>query len=143
MPSVSNLSFVPASGDLAKSGLLGWLAFDLDGTWRVDGVALRRTRRGDLALSFPSRIDRHGFAHWFVRPTCDRARREIEGAILAELGLEATLLAAHQEPHELARAVASDANGHAASEQSAEEAGAELGGGERHGNQRTAKGRNQ
>jgi len=70
--------------------LLGWLAFDVDGTWHVDGVALRRTRSGRLALSFPSRTDRHGLERALLRPTCDRAPRVIERLVLDELGLEAT-----------------------------------------------------
>jgi hypothetical protein len=70
--------------------MLGWVSFDINGTWHVDGVALRRTMRGELALSFPSKLDRHGFEHAFLRPTCDRARRVIERLVLEELGLEAT-----------------------------------------------------
>ena len=93
MPSrtwVTNLEFAPARREDLERGMLGWLAFDIDGSWHVDGVALRRTRGGRLALSFPSRPDRHGFKHAPLRPTCDRARRAIERAVLAELGLEVT-----------------------------------------------------
>ncbi len=91
MPShtrVMNVEFTPAPRAAVRRGMLGYLSFDLEGTWHVDGVALRRTRGGRLALSFPSRIDRFGFEHAHLRPTCDRARRAIERAVLAELGLE-------------------------------------------------------
>ena len=87
---VTNVEFVAALSADVRGGLLGWVSFDINGTWRVDGVALRRTQRGTLALSFPSRLDRRGFEHAFLRPTCERARRTIEQVVLAELGLEAT-----------------------------------------------------
>ena len=87
---VTNVAFTSAPRADARRGMLGWLSFDIDGTWHVDGVALRRTEWGRLALSFPSRLDRHGFEHALLRPTCDRARRVIERTVLAELGLEAT-----------------------------------------------------
>ncbi len=87
---VTNLTFAPAPRADTERGLLGWVSFDINGTWHIDGVALRRTNSGRLALSFPSRIDRHGLEHAYLRPTCDRARRVIERAVLAELGLEAT-----------------------------------------------------
>ena len=86
---VSSVEFKPAPPPAVRRGLLGWLAFDIDGTFHVDGVALRRTRAGRLALSFPSRTDRHGLERALLRPTCDRARRAIERAVLAEIGMGA------------------------------------------------------
>jgi len=88
MTRVTNVSFTHASRAATECGLLGWVAFDLDGTVRVDDVSLRRTLDGRLALSFPSRVDRRGFRRSLLRPTCDRARRAIERGVLAELGLE-------------------------------------------------------
>ena len=85
---VTNVEFTPAPRANVRRGMLGWLSFDLDGTLHVDGVALRRTSRGRMALSFPTRFDRRGREHPFLRPTCDRARRAIERVVLAELGLE-------------------------------------------------------
>jgi len=118
---VANVAFVPAPGAEVRRGLLGWLSFDIDGTWHVDGVMLRRTEGGRLSLSFPSRIDRRGFEHAFLRPTCDRARRAIERAVLAELGLYPEA-ASPERPRP-------------------EDAPAELGLADRHGRQRMARGR--
>jgi len=87
---VTNVEFVPAPRTDVRRGMLGWVSFDINGTWHVDGLALRRTTRGKLSLSFPSRLDRRGVEHAFLRPTCDRARRVIERLVLEELGLEAT-----------------------------------------------------
>src|SRR5438046_1066011 len=106
---VTNVRFAPAPHANTEYGLLGWISFDLGGSLHVDGVTLRRTRGGRLTLSFPSRIDRRGTEHPYLRPTCSRARRAIERAVLSELGpggaaVTAELPTAHQEPHEIARA---------------------------------------
>jgi DNA-binding cell septation regulator SpoVG len=82
---ITGLRFTPAPRADTERGLLGWLAFDIEGTWHVDGVVLRRTREGRLTLAFPTRTDRAGREHAYVRPTCDRARQAIEDAVLAEL----------------------------------------------------------
>jgi hypothetical protein len=51
-------------------------------------VVLRKTQFGRAVLTFPVRMDGRGRAHPYLRPTCNRARREIERAVLAELGWE-------------------------------------------------------
>src|SRR5688572_16310528 len=113
---ISSISFSQAPRRDVRRGLLGWVSFDLGGTWHVDGVAVRRTQSGRLALAFPSRIDRQGFEHAFLRPTCDRARRVIERLVLEELGLEVTRVRslparpAKQEPEKLAHATTSGSN---------------------------------
>jgi DNA-binding cell septation regulator SpoVG len=66
---------------------LGFVTAVLDGKVLLDRIALRRTREGRLALSFPSRTDRDGRRHHVVRPLTDAARREIEAQILSSLGL--------------------------------------------------------
>jgi hypothetical protein len=86
---IGDLRFTPAPRRLARCGLLGWVAFTVADTMSVDGVAVRRALNGRLVLSFPARRDRCGREHPYLLPTCDRARHELERAILAELGLEA------------------------------------------------------
>ncbi len=49
------MTYSPASDDQEWHGLLGWVAFHLNDTVRVEGVMLRRTARGRLALSYPRR----------------------------------------------------------------------------------------
>lgn len=85
---VSNLRFAPASPEDQERGLLGWLAFNLGGVLRLDGVALRRTSGGRLALSFPARRDARGHNHHYVRPLDDDTRIYIEQQILELLGTE-------------------------------------------------------
>ncbi len=84
-PSILILSFTSASADEQERGLLGWLSLDIDGLLLLDGVALRRTRRGQLALSFPSPTDRRGRRREVVRPLNAQARRTIEAAVLGAL----------------------------------------------------------
>ena len=47
------------------------------GALRVDGLVLRRTREGRLALSYPARDDAHGNRHFVVAPVNDETRRSL------------------------------------------------------------------
>ena len=86
-PLVSDVSLIPAAPSVSSGGLIGFVAATIDGVLRVDGLALRRTRSGRLVLTFPTRRDRRGREHPYLRPTCARVRLAIEAAILGELGL--------------------------------------------------------
>ncbi|MBL8726659.1 MAG: hypothetical protein JNK49_21640 [Planctomycetes bacterium] len=85
-PRVAVRSWTRATDDEVRSGLLGYLGVDY-GDLMLDGVTLRRTADGRLALSFPSRTDRKGRRHPFIRPVDEAARRTIERAILAQLAV--------------------------------------------------------
>ena len=84
-PRITNLRFTAASRRQHRAGLLGWLSFNLDGTLRLDGVTLRRTMAGRLALSFPERTDSSGQQHPIIRPLDNNARRRLEQAVIAAL----------------------------------------------------------
>mgnify|MGYP001613126131 CR=1 FL=1 len=88
MTLLRDFRFTPASRGHRRTGLLGWLAFRIGADWRIDSVAVRRTRAGLIRLSFPSRVDGAGREHPFVLPACGRVWRELERAILAELDAE-------------------------------------------------------
>ena len=62
----------------ARTGLLGFITCTLNDRVRLDGITLRRTRTGRLALTFPARRDRRGHEHAYVAPLDDAARREID-----------------------------------------------------------------
>jgi len=81
---ITNLHVVPAGDADRARGLLGFASFTL-GSFRLDSVALRRTRDGRFALSFPVRHDRSGRQHSIIRPVDDATRRAIEAAVLASL----------------------------------------------------------
>jgi DNA-binding cell septation regulator SpoVG len=84
---ISGLAFTPARSDQAEAGLLGWVSCVINGKLRLDGITLRRTLDGRLALSFPERGAADGTRHPIVRPTSDEARREIEDQIFAAIPL--------------------------------------------------------
>ena len=86
---IRQVSFLAAPEHEVQRGLLGWAAFTLDGRLRLEGIAVRRTLDGRVALSFPSRRDRRRHRrHFYVRPLDDSTRREIERQVLTALGFE-------------------------------------------------------
>jgi hypothetical protein len=66
------------------------ISFVLNGTLKIDGVTLRRTRDGRLTLSYPARRDRDGVEHFAIKPLGDQARVEIERQVFEALGLAVT-----------------------------------------------------
>lgn len=85
---LSDVTFTPATDDNPEHGLLGFVECTFNDQLRIDGITMRHTSDGRLAISFPSRIDRHGVRHHLVRPINDAARRNIQRQILAALGVE-------------------------------------------------------
>ena len=85
---VSTVALVNASPTEARSGLLGWVSCVLNQTVVVDGIALRRTADGRLALSYPARRDRAGNQHHVIRPLDDDARQHLEREIFKALGCD-------------------------------------------------------
>ncbi len=85
---ISRVGFVSATPVEIRSGLMGWVTFVVNDTIAVDGVAFRRTRKGRPTLSFPSKRDRNGTDHAYVRPLDDRSRREVEGQVFFALGVD-------------------------------------------------------
>ena len=84
--SVSEVRFTRAPQRLVPTGLLGRASFVIDGRLRVDGVSVRRTRSGRLALSYPVRDDGVGRRWEYLRPLDDHTRRELERQVLEQLG---------------------------------------------------------
>ena len=84
---VSEVRLTSARPDEVECGMIGYVAFVLDDSLKLDGIALRRTRRGHAALSYPCRRDRHGRDHALVRPLSDSVRRRIEEQVFRALGI--------------------------------------------------------
>jgi DNA-binding cell septation regulator SpoVG len=63
-------------------GLLGWARVELNGMLALHSVAIRRSRRGRLVVSFPRRRDRRGRSHCTVAPLSPEAHATLERAIL-------------------------------------------------------------
>lgn len=77
-------TWVRGSADDERQGLLGFISVSF-GPWVFDGITLRRTADGRLALSFPSRSDRSGRKHALIRPVDNEAREAIERELLGQL----------------------------------------------------------
>ena len=84
---VTEVRFSPARPDQIEDGHLGFVAVVLDGELKLDGIALRRTRDGRRALSFPRRRDQRGFEHPYIRPLTDEARIDLERQVFEALRL--------------------------------------------------------
>ena len=84
---LADVRFTPASEGDARRGLLGFVSFQI-GRLRIDGVTIRRTTNGRLALSFPARRDRQGRDHPYLQPLDDKARRAIEHKVIDALALK-------------------------------------------------------
>jgi len=87
-PQISNVRFTSAHSPDASGGLLGFVAVTIGETWRIDCIALRRSAKGAVILSFPERRDSNGRRHPIVRPTDSAARAAITAAVLAALRLQ-------------------------------------------------------
>jgi hypothetical protein len=85
---ISEIKFSSAPLGLVGEGLLGWIECTVNGSLRIEGLALRRTADGRTTLSFPARRDSRGQQHFYLKPIDDSARRDVERQIFAALGLE-------------------------------------------------------
>ena len=82
---VSEVRFSGATEQDEQTGLLGFVACTVNGSLRLAGITLRRTRGGELVLSFPARRDRWGADHPLIRPLDSTVRRAFEDQILGAL----------------------------------------------------------
>lgn len=81
---MAEVRVAPASRADVQKGLLGYVSCTLDGRYRIDGLALRRTAQGRHTISFPE--NRRGFL--VLRPRSAALWRDLETQILHELGLD-------------------------------------------------------
>jgi DNA-binding cell septation regulator SpoVG len=84
---ISNVRFTPGSRSDADRGLLGYISCVIDDRLYLDGITLRKTAAGRLALSFPERRTASG-AYPYMRPVDAPARRDIEQAIFRAIAAE-------------------------------------------------------
>ena len=82
LPPVGEIRFSAASGSEFRSGLLAYARVEV-GPFRVDGITVRRTRGGRLAVAYPSRRDGDGRKHTMFLPTDRSAREALERLIIA------------------------------------------------------------
>ena len=85
---VSNVRFTQARSEQVRRGLVGHVSLVINEALKLDGIALRRTLAGRPTLSFPSRRDRAGGDHPYVRPLSNDHRVQIELQVFEALGIE-------------------------------------------------------
>jgi hypothetical protein len=87
---INAVRFTPATATDVATGLLGYVACVVDDRLYLDGITLRRTAAGKLALSFPAHRDRRGDDHPYMRPVNDIARQDIERVIFQAIARQVT-----------------------------------------------------
>jgi len=85
---ITDVNFTPAKLQDLQNGLFGFIACKIGNSLQLDNIALRRTLKGFLRLSFPAKQDSRGKKRFHVRPLDDKARIEIERQIFKALDLE-------------------------------------------------------
>lgn len=81
---ISEVSFTRKPERVRDDGLVGFVKFEL-ASLLVDSVAVRRSARGGIVLTFPERVDRSGVSHPFVRPLDQVAREAITTQVVNAL----------------------------------------------------------
>jgi len=84
MTPLRDLRLTRAPRHLARIGLLCWARGRLGGVL-VDGLAVRRTRRGRLVVTWPTRRDAGGRVHRLVWPLDCAVREAVRAQVLAEV----------------------------------------------------------
>ncbi len=82
---VTETRYVVARDHERAKGLLAWISVVISDALVLDGLTLRRTRDGELRVSYPERTDGAGRRHPIVRPINEAARTAIEEQILQAL----------------------------------------------------------
>ncbi len=75
---VTDLKFTVADAAHQATGILGWIRVTLAGAVVVDGITLRRSLDGILAITWPRKANGRPVAS----PASTEARKRIENAIL-------------------------------------------------------------
>ena len=79
---VHSISITTSSSRERRGGLLAYARVAL-GPYKIDGITVRKTRAGRLAVTYPKRTARDGTAHPVFLPTDPEVRGALEGEIIA------------------------------------------------------------
>ncbi len=82
---ITDVRFARAPNGDRETGLLAYASCRY-GDLFIDGLALRRTLSGRLAVAFPARRDRAGRRHPYIVPKDHDTRAAIEAAIISAYG---------------------------------------------------------
>lgn len=81
---LTEVRFTPAPVSWQDEALLGWASCVVDDAMGVGGLGVRRTRKGEVTLSFPGRKDSDSDVQDHVWFREDGARRAFETQVLGE-----------------------------------------------------------
>jgi hypothetical protein len=85
---ISDVRFRTAKGAEVKSGLIRFASILINDCLRLDGISIRRTMAGRIAVMFPERLDGVGRRHRLIWPIDAPTRRRIERQSLEALAAE-------------------------------------------------------
>jgi DNA-binding cell septation regulator SpoVG len=71
--------------DKGTSGLVAWVSCVISGGIKLDNIAIRRSGRSELYLSYPAKRTASGGTHHYFFPISKDASQAIENAILSQL----------------------------------------------------------
>ena len=77
---ITDISSTPSTPEEVQEGIAAWVRCVIGGLIVLDGIPLRCTRDGQLAITFPACADVTTRRHPFIRPTDAAA-----GAVLARV----------------------------------------------------------
>ena len=80
----------PAGPRDRRNGLLAYCALTI-GPYRIDGITIRRTLRGEYVVVYPSRQDRWGRTYPYFIPEDLDEREDLDEEILEAFWLEGEL----------------------------------------------------
>ena len=73
---ITDISLTPSTPEEVREGIAAWIRCVIGGLIVIDGIPLRCTRDGQLAITFPACADATTRRHPFIRPT-DAAAGEV------------------------------------------------------------------
>jgi len=71
--------------DQGTDGLIAWASCVVSDSIRLDNIAVRRSRDGQLFLTYPAKLTQRGTKTHYFNPISPEASKTIENAVFARL----------------------------------------------------------
>lgn len=71
--------------DGGTDGLIGWASCVINGALYLNNIAIRRTREGNIILTFPGKRSKRDQKYFFFNPISREAKEKLDQAILGKL----------------------------------------------------------
>lgn len=73
--------------DDGRDGLLAWASCVVSGAIKLENIAIRRGKDGDIFLTYPNKVSASGIRHPFYHPVNTQAAEALQDAVLARLSV--------------------------------------------------------